>query len=171
MREMRRKDREMSKDFAYSVIDRADFGTLATVNEDGTPYCVPLSIARKDNRLYFHAAREGHKLENLQRNPSVCLSFACGINVPSVEIDTFTTEYESAIVFGKAAVVEDDDERLFGLRLISERFSPGCMPFFEETAKRGLPAAVIVRVDIEDISGKRLKYDKEGKEMKWGRTE
>jgi hypothetical protein len=171
MREMRRKDREMGKEFALSVIDRSEFGTLATVNEDGTPYCIPLSVARMDDRLYFHAAKEGQKLENVQRNPSVCLSFACGIHVPSVEIDTFTTEYESAIVFGKATVVEDDEERLLGLRLISERFSPGSMPFFDDAAKRGLPATAIVRVDIEGISGKRLKYDKEGKEMKWGRTE
>ncbi|MDR2446586.1 MAG: hypothetical protein LBD58_04770 [Treponema sp.] len=38
---MRRKDREMDGDFAKQVIDKAAFATLATTNEDGTPYCAP----------------------------------------------------------------------------------------------------------------------------------
>jgi nitroimidazol reductase NimA-like FMN-containing flavoprotein (pyridoxamine 5'-phosphate oxidase superfamily) len=38
---MRRKDREMDDDFAKQVIDKAAFATLATVNEDGSPYCAP----------------------------------------------------------------------------------------------------------------------------------
>lgn len=42
--EMRRKDRKMDIEFAYSIIDKADFGTLATVTEDGVPYCIPIPI-------------------------------------------------------------------------------------------------------------------------------
>jgi nitroimidazol reductase NimA-like FMN-containing flavoprotein (pyridoxamine 5'-phosphate oxidase superfamily) len=169
--EMRRKDREMDEEFARSVIDRSEFGTLATVNEDGTPYCIPLSTARIDNRVYFHAAREGQKIDNIKRSPKVCLSYACGVHVPPVEVDTFTTEFESAVIFGTASIVEDEDERLAALRLISEKFTPDSMPFFESAAESGLKLASIVRIDIERITGKRKKYGKDGKEMKWGRME
>jgi nitroimidazol reductase NimA-like FMN-containing flavoprotein (pyridoxamine 5'-phosphate oxidase superfamily) len=103
MSQMRRKDREMDAEFARSVIDRADFGTLATVNEDGSPYCVPLSTAISDNKIYFHAALEGKKIDNIKRCQKVCLSYVCEVHVPPIEVDTFTTEFESAVVFGTAS--------------------------------------------------------------------
>ena len=45
---MRRKDREMPAEFAYSVIDRSPYGTLATLAEDGTPYCIPCLLYTSD---------------------------------------------------------------------------------------------------------------------------
>jgi protein CrcB len=137
MNQMRRKDREMDKDFAYSVIDKAVFGTLATVNKDGTPYCIPVSIARKDDKIYFHSAKSGTKIDNIKRNPTVCMSFVGNVHVPeelndgskqdntdSTKVfDTrFTTEFESAVVFGTISIVEDKNEKVMGLRLISEKY-------------------------------------------------
>lgn len=168
---MRRKDRMMDKDFALSVIDRAEYGTLATINEDGSPYCIPLSMARENDNIYFHSAMEGHKLENIRRNPNVCLSFTGEVRVPPVTVDTFTTEFESAVVFGTASVVENPMERKAALRLISEKFAPESMPFFEQAAEKALNITCIVRIDIKEITGKRKKYDTKGVEMKWGRIE
>ena len=39
---MRRKDREMDRDFALQVLDKCEYAVLATVNPDGTPYCLSL---------------------------------------------------------------------------------------------------------------------------------
>lgn len=50
---MRRKDREMDREFGLKVIDKATYGVLAMVDE-GKPYCIPLSIVRDGNTLYFH---------------------------------------------------------------------------------------------------------------------
>lgn len=35
---MRRKDREMSREFGLKVIDRAPFGVLGLVDKEGKPY-------------------------------------------------------------------------------------------------------------------------------------
>ena len=157
MKEMRRKDRQMDTDFAYSVIDRAEYGTLATINDDGTPYCVPLSLVRKDAVVYFHTAAVGHKLENILRNPKVCVAFACEVKVPPIEVDNFTTEYESAVVFGIASIVQDNKEKIDALRLISEKFTPDSMPLFDQHIEMSLNKTCVVRIDIEEISGKRRK--------------
>lgn len=47
---MRRKDREMSREFGLEVIDRAAYGVLSVVDSDGAPYALPLSIVR-DGRI------------------------------------------------------------------------------------------------------------------------
>lgn len=62
------------RDFAYSVIDKARFGTMALMDETYT-YSVPLSIARYENKLYFHSAKAGKKTELLENEPLVCISF------------------------------------------------------------------------------------------------
>ena len=79
---MRRKDRERDRAFAYDVIDRCEYGVAAMAGEGGAPYCVPLSLVRLGDALYFHCALEGTKLD--------CLSSDCWIPV-SVQRPTGTS--------------------------------------------------------------------------------
>lgn len=44
---MRRKDREMNRDFGLQVIDQAQYGVLSLPEGDGLAYGIPLSIARE----------------------------------------------------------------------------------------------------------------------------
>lgn len=176
MSEMRRKDREMDADFAYSIIDKSHFGTIATINEDGSPYCLPVSHARQGERIYIHGACQGTKIENIRNRPQVCISFVGDVEVPppftreefekSLEDPAtfgrkvsgkFTTEYESAVAFGTATVVEDREEKILGLRLISEKYTPGNMPYFDAVIEVSLDRTCVIRIDIADIKGKRKK--------------
>ena len=45
------------------------------------------------------------------------------------------------------------------------------MPYFMDAVEASLRVTCVLRIDIENISGKRKKYDKDGIEMKWGRME
>lgn len=187
MKEMRRKDREMDMDFAYSIIDKAEFATMATINEDGRPYCIPVSAARLEDKIYIHSAYKGSKIENIKRNPQVCMSFVGDVKVPppikeeevyeligsigKLMSTKFTTEYESAVAFGTANIVEDKDEKVLGLRLICEKYVPENMPYFNAAINASLDITCVIRIDIEKVTGKRKKSDKDGVEMKWGRME
>lgn len=180
MQEMRRKDREMDKDFANSIIDKVEFGSLAMVNIDGTPYSIPISFIRKDNMIYIHSALKGTKIEIIKNNPEVSMSFVGDINIPypsaesSIGIDpseVFTTEFESAIIFGTANIVEDINEKILALRLLCEKYTPNNMGLFDDAIKEAIGFTCVIRIDIRNIFGKRKKYDKSGLEMKWGRME
>lgn len=185
---MRRKDREMSREFGLKIIDKARFGVLSMVSEDGMPYGVPLSIVRDGNTLYFHSARAGRKVKTLAGNPGVSITFVGEVDVPGLytkevldEIvkqeskselltsNVFTTEFESVIVTGGVRLVEDEQERLKGMRLICEKFTPAKMDYFDAAVKFGLGVTAIYAVEIEGIETKRKKYDSSGTEMKWGR--
>lgn len=150
---MRRKDRELSVDIAREIIDKAEFGVLATVNEDGTPYCIPLSIARDGGQdvIYFHCAREGQKIENMRRNPKVCMSFVGNTAIPDGK---FTTLYESAVIYGEATEVLTDEEKIHGLRLICEKYTPDNMADFDNAIGRSLARTAVWKVTIAQITGK-----------------
>ncbi|MDR1239137.1 MAG: pyridoxamine 5'-phosphate oxidase family protein [Treponema sp.] len=151
MRKMRRADRERSRDFAEGVVDRCRYAVLATVSDDESPYGVPLSIVRDGERIYFHCARGGHKIDNLKRRNRVCLVCVGNVEEPP---DHFTVVYESAIVFGIAEEVLDDAEKVRALRLLCERHTPDNMAAFDDEMAREYPATAVWKIYIEEISGK-----------------
>lgn len=180
MGNMRRRDREMDKSFAFSVMDNAAFGTLATINEDGTPYCIPISYVRHEDSIYIHSAFQGTKMNNIKSNPKITMSFVGAVKVPFPNVESkssikgssvFTTEFESAVITGTALIIEDIEEKIFGLRLICQKYTPDNMRFFDETISSAINITCVIRIDIESITGKRKKYDVNGEEMKWGRME
>lgn len=165
---MRRAEREMDKAFALGIVDKCEYAVIAMVDTEGEPYCLPVTIARDGETIYLHSAKEGKKIEALQHNPSVCIS--CVGDTKRAE-DKFTTEFESAIVRGMAEEVTDDEEKIHGLRLICQRHTPANMHQFDTAIEKSLFRTGVWKIRIAEITGKRKKYDKHGKEMTFGRME
>ena len=153
---MRRKDRERDAEFAKAVIDRCSHGIVAISTGSDTPYCLPLSLVRVDNCLYFHCAHEGRKVDLLRNNPRVCVSFV-ETDTPSVVPPAmFTTFFRSAIVTGTAHEVVNDVEKIEALRALCQRMTPDGMAgdTFEHAINHSLAATAIWRIDMDEIVGK-----------------
>lgn len=171
---MRKQSREMPAEWALEVLDKAPFITLSMTDSDGSPYAVPLSMARTDERtFYFHGAIEGRKMEVLDRNPKVCLSAVTRCRpVVGPKDNSFTLEFQSAIAFGTAEMVTDREEKILGLKAVCRRFLPQHMDAFEAAVERSLERTAVVKVTLtEPPTGKRKQYDSQGEEMKYGRME
>jgi nitroimidazol reductase NimA-like FMN-containing flavoprotein (pyridoxamine 5'-phosphate oxidase superfamily) len=165
---MRRKDREMDSCFALSIADKCEYAVISMIDLSNKPYCIPVSPVRIGEYLYFHCAMDGKKVDILEVNPNVCV--CCVGNTHPME-NEFTTEYESAIIVGKAEEVTGDHEKVQALRAICEHHTPMNMGKFDAEIGRSLIHTAVWRIHIDEITGKRKKYDKEGKEMKFGRME
>lgn len=187
---MRRKDREMGKEFGVNVTDKSRYGILSMIDADKISYGVPVSIVRDKNTLYFHSAKEGRKASILKRSPNVSVVFVGDVKVPEnftkEELDefaqdeskaavfissVFTTEYESAIVTGKVVLVDDEGEKVNAMRLICDKYASSKMGYFDIAIKAGLNKVDVYKIEIENITAKRKKYDRNGVEMKYGRME
>ena len=152
MREMRKSGRQRDALWALDVFDKAPYVTMSMTRPDGTPYGLPLNMARKDeNTFYFHCASEGEKIDCLRHNPVVSLS-AVSRCTPAYEADrnNFTEHYNSAIALGKAELVTDDAEKIDALRLICERFLPKHMAHFDEAIARSLDRTAVVRITLTE---------------------
>ena len=145
---MRRKDRQMDKEFGLKLIDAASYGIVSMIAPEGKPYGLPLSLVRDGNTLYFHAAKEGKKLASLKNNPAVWITFVGQVEVPELYdqdqlegmkedptkaslfiSSVFTTEFESAMVSGRVKKVEKDKEKIKAMKLICEKYTPSKMAF------------------------------------------
>lgn len=140
------------------VFDRAPYVTVSMSRPDGTPYGLPLSLVRSDERtFYFHCASEGEKIDCLRYNPIVSLS-AVSRCTPKFEEEkqNFTEHYDSAIAIGRAEFVDDDTEKIKALRLLCERFLPKYMDKFDAAIERSLDVTTVVRITLTELPvGKR----------------
>lgn len=154
---MRRSDRAQSLEFAQALIDRCTYGVVAISTGEDTPYCLPLSLVRVDNRLYFHCAKQGRKLDLLRRNPKVCVTFV-GTSEPAyVESNnTFTDYFQSAMVTGTASEVLEDDEKIEALRALCTKVTPEGMSGdnFERAVSGSLAVTGVWRIEMEEVTAK-----------------
>ena len=68
-RELRRGKQLLSKEDTVAVMDRCTNGILACLGDEGYPYAVPLSYVYFNNKIYFHSAKTGHKIDAITKNP------------------------------------------------------------------------------------------------------
>lgn len=153
---MRRKDREMDREFALSVTDNCSYGVLSMIHTNGQAYGIPLSIVRLEDAIYFHCAKEGEKSDALRAHPDVCLTCVDGVHPLE---DAFTTEYQSAIIFGTARELPDEatEEKISALRLLCLRYTPANMDNFDEAIRRSLSRTSVWKITINHITGKQKK--------------
>ena len=150
-RDIRRTDRALTEEQAREILTRAEHGVLATVGADGWPYAVPVNHVLAGDVLYIHGAQEGHKLENIAHEQRVSFCAVAGARVLPASLSTL---YESAIVFGRAAVVTDPTEKRRGLELLAVRFCAALTPEAEKAIATSASRAAVVRIRIERIAGK-----------------
>ena len=150
-REVRRGDRALSEEQAREILARAEHGVLATVGADGWPYAVPVNHVLAGDVLYIHCATEGHKLENVAHEERVSFCAVASARVLPAKLSTL---YESAVVFGRAAVVTDPTEKLRGLELLAVRFCGALTPEAEKAIAASGTRTAVVRIRIERVAGK-----------------
>src|SRR2546423_15354892 len=73
--QLRRADRVMSEQRAREMLASGFSGQLATVGEDGYPYCIPLLYIWMDGEVYVHTtSARGHFRANVEREPRACFA-------------------------------------------------------------------------------------------------
>jgi nitroimidazol reductase NimA-like FMN-containing flavoprotein (pyridoxamine 5'-phosphate oxidase superfamily) len=148
---MRRSDKALPNDALVKILQEGEYGILSTVSADGQPYGVPLNYSLQNNKLYFHCALEGHKLDNILANEKV--SFCVVGNSKVVPVD-FTSEFASVIVTGTAEVIYAE-EKYEALISLIEKY---CSEFVEEGRryiKKLDGETAVVAIRIESMTGKR----------------
>ncbi|MFW6287453.1 MAG: pyridoxamine 5'-phosphate oxidase family protein [bacterium] len=149
-KEMKRREKEASKDTIIKILNEGEYGILATVGEDNYPYTTPINYVYIDNAIYIHGALKGHKVENIKYNNKV--SF-CVVGRTNLLPGKFTSEYESVVIFGRAEF-PTAEEKVKGLKSLVEKYSPEFMQEGLDYIDRALDKTVVIKINIDYITGK-----------------
>jgi len=150
-REMRRKRQLLSEEESISILNGMKSGVLAVLGDDDYPYAVPLSYVYHDNKIYFHSATLGHKIDAVTKNSKA--SF-CVIEQDNVIPEEYTTYFRSVIVFGKVCILENDDEKRKAIEMLAEKYSPIQEEGRLQEIKKGFNHLSMIELSIEYMTGK-----------------
>lgn len=151
-KEMRRHKQLLNAEETAAVLERGTSGVLALSGEDGYPYAVPLSYVFDGDKLYFHSAKAGHKLEALRRCPKA--SF-CVIDQDQIVPEEYTTYFRSVIAFGRVRVVEDEAQKRAAIDLLARKYAPDDSAENRERAiERDWKPLCMLEMEIDHLSGK-----------------
>ncbi len=150
-REMRRIKQELTSEENIEILNRGTSGVLALLGDEDYPYAVPLSYVYHDNKIYFHAAKGGHKIDAVRKHQKA--SF-CVIDYEQVVPEEYTAYYRSVIAFGSIRVIEDEKEMQSAIEILSAKYMPedkeGCLKEIERTWER----LCMLEFSVEHMTGK-----------------
>ena len=150
-RKMRRFRQQLTKSECDAILSIGTSGTLALLGDNGYPYAVPISYVYSDDKLYFHSAKAGHKVDAIRQSNKA--SF-CVIAADDVQPSEFTTYFRSVIAFRKIQIIESESERMYAASLLGARYNPGDDTGLQKELEKGLSHMLILRLDIEHLTGK-----------------
>jgi nitroimidazol reductase NimA-like FMN-containing flavoprotein (pyridoxamine 5'-phosphate oxidase superfamily) len=152
---MRRKEKEITeKVIKEEILRQTEVGRLGLAI-DGAPYIVPLNFCYVKDKIYLHSHKDGKKMQEIRKNPYVCFEVDEGEIITGEKPCDYSWMYTSVIAYGKATIVEDEAERLKGLRLISNKYSPGKGSMITEELIGKFKHLWIVRIDVDEMTGKK----------------
>lgn len=150
MREMRRNDRQMNQEEAEALLLNGEYGFLAVMGDEEYPYAVPVSYAYENGAIYFHSAKEGHKIDGIRRHSKVSFTV---VGNTEVLPGKFSTKFESVIVFGQAVELEGDEKRI-GLMTLIQKYAPDFMEKGGKYVNHSGKDTIVVKIAIDQITGK-----------------
>ncbi len=151
-REMRRKKQQISREECVRILKEEPRGVLSMVGENGYPYGIPLShwYCEEDGRIYFHGAKEGHKLDAIAKCDKV--SF-CVMDKGYRNEGEWALTINSVIVFGRIRPVTDDAKTREVCEQICRKFTDD-EAYIQKELTNALPRVLCLELTIDHMTGK-----------------
>lgn len=129
-------------------------GALCVNGDDGYPYAVPMNFYydEEENKIYFHSAKKGHKIDSIINSDKVCLTTW---NDGYVNDGDWAYNISSCVVFGRARLVRDPQITEETLRKFACKYYPTAEEVDGEI-KKGITGVQMIEIEIEHISGKKV---------------
>ncbi|MEU9830883.1 pyridoxamine 5'-phosphate oxidase family protein [Streptosporangium sp. NPDC048047] len=136
----------------YEVLDAGLVCHLGVVRADGAPMVLPTCYGRIGDTLYLHGSTGS---SSLRAEGEVCVTVTHldGI-VLARSVFNHSVNYRSAVVYGRPRVVTDPEERMEGLRAITEQLAPGQWDAVRPPTRKELAATAVVALSLAEASVK-----------------
>lgn len=110
-RAMRRWKQQLEEQECKEILKQQPRGVLSMIGEDGYPYGIPMDhwYCEEDGNLYFHGAKEGHKIDAIKASDKVSY---CVYDEGYRNEGEWALNIKSVIVFGKIRMVKEEEKVL-----------------------------------------------------------
>lgn len=151
-RKMRRFKQAVSEEECIKILAEEKRGTFSVIGDDGYPYSIPINFYydKEDNRIYFHGAKEGHKVDAIKKCDKVCFTTW---NTGFKKEGHWEWNVTSVIVFGRVTLIQDRKMTEDRSRKLALKYYPTKEEVEEELA-HAIDRVQLFAIDIEHMTGK-----------------
>jgi nitroimidazol reductase NimA-like FMN-containing flavoprotein (pyridoxamine 5'-phosphate oxidase superfamily) len=142
------------RELVYQILDE---GFICHVGfaAGGQPFVIPTGYARADDRLFIHGSQASRMLRTLKTGIDVCVTITLldGL-VLARSAFHHSMNYRSVVVFGRASIIDDPEEKLRALRAFSEHVIPGRWDDVRGPNEDELKATIVLSLPLDEVSAK-----------------
>lgn len=151
-RKMRRAKQQLTQEECIQILKAEPRGILSVLGDDGYPYGMPLDhwYCEEDGCLYFHGAKEGHKIDAIRRCSKVSY---CVFDQGYRNDGEWALNIKSVIVFGEIHPLTDSDKAMAICRNLCLKFTDD-PEYIEHEIQYSGPNVLVLCLRPEHISGK-----------------
>jgi len=138
-----------------AILDEALIAHLGIVDEDGQPFVIPTLHARSGDVVYCHGSTASRTLRALASGAPACLTVSLidGLVLARAAMH-HSANYRSAMLIGRATIVEDLGEKRAALRAVVEHIVPGRWDDVRAPSENELSATAVLAIPIDEASAK-----------------
>lgn len=151
-RKMRRFKQQISEAECIEVLKETKRGVLSLIGENGYPYGIPLDhwYSEKDNRIYFHGAKEGHKIDAIK---ACDMASFCVYDEGYRKEGEWALNIKSVVIFGRIKLVEDEEKAKEICTEIVKKFTDD-QDYLEKELQNAFPRVQCLEFIPEHMTGK-----------------
>ena len=151
---MRRIKQQLPHSECINILKNEVRGVLSVLGDEGYPYGIPINFyyAEDENKIYFHGAKEGHKIDAVKKCSKV--SFCVYDKGVKSEVQK-GLDFKSIIVFGRIKIVENFEKTIDICRKLSRQFDFG-EDYIEDEIKKFAKFVMCLELTPEHITGKAV---------------
>ena len=122
---------------------------------EGQPFVIPTGYARVNDQLIIHGSQASRMLRALKTGIDVCITVTL-IDGLVLARSAFhhSMNYRSVVIFGRAMLIEEREEKLKALFALSEHMIPGRWQDVREPTETELQQTTVLSLPIEEASAK-----------------
>ena len=151
-RPMRRFKQQISDEECIRILKEQPRGVLSLIGDDGYPYGIPLDhwYCEEDGKLYFHGAKEGHKIDAIKACDKVSY---CVMDQGFKKDGEWALNINSVIVFGRISLVEDPEMAKIICTEICRKFTDD-EAYLQHELEHAFPRVQCLELTPEHMTGK-----------------
>lgn len=153
-RPIRKKKNEIDVNAAQALLQNSRRGVLAVNGDDGYPYAIPVNYFydTENQKIYFHGARAGHKVDALKACDKICFTV---YGNEQIKEEAWAPFMQSVVVFGRCHLLEAGPKATALLKRFAMKYYPNEQLADEEIEHAG-KAVQMFEIEIEHLTGKEI---------------
>jgi nitroimidazol reductase NimA-like FMN-containing flavoprotein (pyridoxamine 5'-phosphate oxidase superfamily) len=138
----------------YSILDEAyicDLGFVA----NGQPYVIPTAYGRSGDQIYIHGSAASRTVHSLAEGMDACATVTLidGIVLARCAF-RHSINYRSVIILGRARLVTDAEEKMEGLRCLTNHVVPGRWEEVRPPNTTEMMKTSVLALPLDEVSAK-----------------